>query len=400
MDTLPFLSYRVALVVKVLIVLNSAWNLLNFRSGLIKALIDKGHEVVLAAPQDEHVPALQALGASFVNLPMRAHGINPFADLKLLWCMVVLFTSIKPAVVLAYTAKPNIYGGLAGRIVSIPVINNIAGLGSVFIKGGWVASVLTKLYRLALSRSYCVFFQNPDDRLQFIDRGLVRVEKANLVPGSGINLYQFQVAPLPCMQDSHLPFEERRFVFLLVARLLRDKGVIEYVEAARQLKPLYPRAEFALLGSRDLENPNAIPDKLFNSWRSDGLVSHWGTSSDVRIELARTDCVVLPSYREGTPRSLLEAAAMGRPLIATDVPGCREVVHSGLNGLLCDPRDSKSLAIQMEKILNMTPEKLQKFTHASRELVQEKFDENLVIEAYLKVLENITQKLNKVADFD
>ena len=395
MDTLPFLSFRVALVVKVLIVLNSAWNLLNFRSGLIKALIEEGHEVVLAAPQDEHVPALQALGASFVNLKMRAHGINPFSDLKLLWHMVCLFTTVKPAVLLAYTAKPNIYGCLAGRILSIPVVNNIAGLGSGFIKGGWVASVLAKLYRLALARSFCVFFQNPDDRLQFIERGLVRAEITKLVPGSGINLNQFQVAPLPCMQEIHLPVDGRRFVFLLVARLLRDKGIIEYVEAARQLKPLYPRAEFALLGSRDLGNPNAVSDKLFNSWRSDGLVNYWGTSSDVRIELALADCVVLPSYREGTPRSLLEAAAMGRPLIATDVPGCREVVHSGLNGLLCEPGDSKSLATQMESILNMTPEKLHKFAQASRALVKEQFDENLVIEAYLRVLKNITLKPKK-----
>jgi glycosyltransferase involved in cell wall biosynthesis len=400
MDTLPFLSFRVALVVKVLIVLNSAWNLLNFRSGLIKALIEKGHEVVLAAPQDEHVPALQSLGASFVNLPMRAHGINPFSDLKLLWHMVCLLKTIKPAVLLAYTAKPNIYGGLAGRIVSIPVINNIAGLGSVFIKGGWVASVLTKLYRLALARSYCVFFQNPDDRLQFIERGLVKAEKTKLVPGSGINLNQFQVAPLPCLRESQLPLEKRRFVFLLVARLLRDKGVVEYVEAARQLKPLYPRVEFALLGSRDLENPNAVSDKLFNSWLSDGIVNYWGASSDVRIELALADCVVLPSYREGTPRSLLEAAAMGRPLIATDVPGCREVVHSGLNGLLCESGDSKSLANRMESLLNMTPEKLHKFAQASRALVQEQFDENLVIEAYLRVLEKITLKSKKVADLD
>lgn len=400
MVTLPFLSFSVALVVKVLIVLNSAWNLLNFRSGLIKALIEKGHEVVLAAPQDEHVPALKALGASFVNLPMRAHGINPFADLKLLWNMVCLLKAIKPTVLLAYTAKPNIYGGLAGQIMSIPVINNVAGLGSVFIKGGWVASVLTKLYRLALARSFCVFFQNPDDRLQFTEKGLVKIEKTNLVPGSGIDLNQFQVAPLPCLRESHLPFEEREFVFLLVSRLLRDKGVIEYVEAARYLKPLYPRAKFALLGSRDLGNPNAVSDKLFNNWQSEGIVSYWGTSSDVRIELALVDCVVLPSYREGTPRSLLEAAAMGRPLIATDVPGCREVVHAGLNGLLCDPRDYKSLATQMENVLKMTPEKLYKFTQVSRELVQEQFDENLVIEAYLRVLQKITRKSNKVAEFD
>ncbi len=375
---------------KVLIVLNSAWNLRNFRSGLIKALLDHGHEVVLAAPADEHVSALQALGARFVNLPMRAHGINPLPDLILLCHLIWLLNILRPTVLLAYTAKPNVYGGLAGRIMSVPVVNNIAGLGSVFIKGGWIAGVLSILYRMALARSRCVFFQNPDDRMHFVAKGLVENKRADLLPGSGINLQHFQVAPLPCMERLHQPISERRFVFLLVARLLKDKGVMEYAEAARQLKPLYPHVEFAVLGSRDQENPNVVSEKLLSNWQSDGVLRYWGTSSDVRKELALADCVVLPSYREGTPRTLLEAAAMGRPLIATDVPGCREVVKAGLNGLLCEPRNAKSLAMQMEAMLNMEPELIQKMAQASRIRVQERFDERLVIEAYLKVLDNST----------
>lgn len=385
---------------RVLIILNSAWNLLNFRSGLIKALIEQGHEVVLAAPEDEHVPALLVLGASFIDLPMKAHGLNPVADLKLLWRLVSLLKTLRPTVILTYTSKPNVYGGLAGRILSIPVINNIAGLGSPFIKDGWVASLLRGLYRLALARSSCVFFQNPDDRLQFIQGGLVKAEITNLVPGSGVNLMQFKVAPLPCAQEENLPTGKRKFVFLLVARLLRDKGILEYAEAAYYLKPLYPQVEFALLGSHDRNNPNALSDEVLNGLESAGIIKYWGVSADVRVQLAFADCVVLPSYREGTPRSLLEAAAMGRPLIATDVPGCREVVQPGLNGLLCEPKNSKNLAMQMESIINMPTDHLRNMARLSRQIVQERFDENLVITAYLKALQNLIPKSNQVVAVD
>lgn len=377
---------------KVLIVLNSAWNLFNFRSGLIKALVAQGHEVILAAPEDEFVPELKTLGAQFVNLPMKTHGTNPFADLKLLWCLIRLIKKVSPSVLLTFTTKPNIYGGMAGRIMSVPVINNIAGLGSVFIKGGWVVWVLTSLYRLALVRSSCVFFQNPDDRFQFIEHGLVPIHVAKLVPGSGIDLQKFQVSQLPCLQESRLPNNKKRFVFLLVARLLKDKGILEYEAAARYLKPLYPQAEFALLGALDQKNSNAISSGILENWQLTGILSYWGSSFDVRNEVGLADCVILPSYREGTPRSLLEGAAMGRPLIASDVPGCREVVQPGLNGFLCRPRDVKSLALQMETILNLQPEQLQRMAQASRALVEDRFDERLVIKAYATVLDELNMK--------
>lgn len=376
---------------KVLIALNSAWNLLNFRSGLIKALVADGHEVVLAAPADEHVPALQALGARFIDLPMRTHGTNPVADLALLLRFVRVLRRERPDVLLGYTAKPNVYGSLAAHVLGIPVVNNIAGLGSVFIRGGWLAKVLQQLYRLALSLSSRVFFQNPDDLQLFLKLGLVAQPQTALLPGSGVDLHKFQRVPLPCLQGSAgtQSAGHRRFVFLLVARMLKDKGVEEYVQAARQLKASHPQVECALLGFLDSDNPTAISAGQMQAWVDEGVVRYWGTSSDVRVQLAQADCVVLPSYREGTPRTLLEAAAMGRPLIATNVPGCRQVVCNGLNGLLCQPRDPQDLAQKMAQMLALPYDELQQMGHASRQWVEQRFDEQLVIDQYRKALHEL-----------
>jgi glycosyltransferase involved in cell wall biosynthesis len=378
---------------KVMIALNSAWNLLNFRAGLIRALLADGHTVVLIAPADEHVPALQAFGARFVNLPMRAHSTNPLFDLVLLWRFVRLLQRERPDVLVAYTAKPNVYGSMAAHALGIPVVNNIAGLGSAFIKGGWLAHVLTNLYRFALTRSKRVFFQNQDDYLQFVEMNLVRTAQCAVLPGSGVDLQRFQPVPLPNLQGKDernvQSANDRRFIFLLVARLLKDKGVQEFADAARLLKSSYPWAEFVLLGFKDSQNPNAVSEEQLALWQENGWVTYWGSSADVREPLALADCVVLPSYREGTPRTLLEAAAMGRPLVATDVPGCREVVRHGFNGLLCRPRDAQDLADQMQTILQLPAEQLTQMGLASRQWVEERFDEQLVIDAYLQVLDEI-----------
>ena len=383
-----------ALVMKVLIALNSSWNLLNFRSRLIQALLAKGYQVVLSAPADENVQALEALGTRFIDLPMKTHGTNPLADLALLWRFLRLMRVERPDVLLAYTAKPNVYGGLVGLWLGVPVVNNIAGLGSVFIKGGWLARVLTTLYRFALARSQRIFFQNPDDYREFVEKGLVRAEQCAVLPGSGVDLHRFQPVPLPSLQweegGNGLSTNNRRFVFLMVARLLKDKGVQEFAEAARLLKSSYPWVEFILLGFKDPQNPNAVAEKQLVSWQEKGWVTYWGGCADVRKPLALADCVVLPSYREGTPRTLLEAAAMGRPLVATDVPGCREVVQHGFNGLLCRPRDSQDLADQMKVILHISAVQLAQMGQASRHCVEERFDEQLVIDAYLQALDELS----------
>jgi glycosyltransferase involved in cell wall biosynthesis len=378
---------------KVIIAVNSAWNLFNFRSGLIRALLADGHNVVLIAPADEHVDALEALGARFVHLPIRTHGTNPLFDLVLFGRYVRELRRERPDALLAFTAKPNIYGSIAAHSLGIPVVNNISGLGSAFIKGGWLALVLTTLYRVALFRAKRVFFQNQDDYRQFVEMSLVRPTKCAVLPGSGVDLQLFQPQPLPSMQftldGERKSLNDRNFVFLLVARLLKDKGLHEFVDAARMLKSIYPRTEFILLGFKDFQNPNAVSEAHLALWQDKGWVTYRGSSTDVREHMAQADCVVLPSYREGTPRTLLEAAAMGRPLLATDVPGCREVVQHGINGLLCRPRDAQDLADQMQAILQMPSDQLAQMGKASRKLVQERFGEKRVIDAYLQVVNEL-----------
>lgn len=333
------------------------------------------------APNDKYVASLKSLGCRFIPLHMENGGTNPLRDALLMWRFFRLFVQERPDVYLGYTAKPNIYGSLAAHMAGIPVINNIAGLGAVFIKGGVLLHLVRSLYRLALSRSAMVFFQNPDDRELFIKGDLVKANVAELLPGSGIDLSRFAPAPLRA--------EGNKFRFLLIARMLGDKGVYEYVEAARQLQKKWPRADFCLLGFLDVKNPAAISRVEMDAWVAEGVINFLGVSDDVRVEIAAVDCVVLPSYREGTPRSLLEAAAMARPIIATDVPGCREVVDEGVNGFLCQVRSATALAAKMDQMLSLSVSQRTNMGLQGRKKVESEFDEQIVISKYLDAISSI-----------
>jgi glycosyltransferase involved in cell wall biosynthesis len=363
------------------IALNLAWNLVNFRAGLIRALVAEGYEVVAVAPHDEYAPRLAALGCRFVPLPMDNQGTHPGRDLLLLWRFVRMLRRERPAVFLGYTVKPNVYGSLAAHALGIPVVNNIAGLGAVFIRDSLVTRVVRGLYQLALGRSKRVFFQNDEDLRLFVEGGLVRPEVTGRVPGSGIDLSRFVPAPLPAAGA--------RVRFLLIARMLWDKGVGEYVAAARTLRQRYPDAEFCLLGFLDVQNPAAISREQMDEWVAEGVVNYLGVSDDVREQIAQADCVVLPSYREGTPRTLLEAAAMARPLIATDAVGCREVVEDGVNGYLCRVKDADDLADRMERMIKLSHEERTAMGLRGREKVEREFDERFVIDAYLKAIKDV-----------
>ena len=367
---------------KIIICLNTAWNLLNFRVGLIRALVAAGYEVVAVAPDDKYAASLNALGCRFVPLHMENGGTNPVQDVLLTWRFVRLFARERPDVYLGYTVKPNVYGSLAAHMMRIPVINNIAGLGAVFIKDGWLVWVVRWLYRMALKRSAKVFFQNDDDRQLFISGGLVGAEVTELLPGSGIDLNHFTPAFTTAVHDV-----SAKFRFLLIARMLRDKGVGEYVEAARLLRKRWPQAEFCLLGFVDLQNPAAISRAEIDAWVAEGVVNYLGVSDDVRVQIAVADCVVLPSYREGTPRTLLEAAAMCRPIITTDAVGCREVVNDGVNGYLCNVRDPRDLAAKMIQILLLSPEQRREMGLLGRAKMVVEFDEQIVIKKYLAAID-------------
>lgn len=369
---------------KIVICINTAWNLVNFRAGLIRALVEAGHEVVAVAPHDEYAAALESLGCRYVALPMDNGGTRPVQDALLLWRFWRLLRRERPDVYLGYTVKPNVYGSLAAHWLGITVINNIAGLGAVFIKGGWLVRVVQGLYRAALGRSAKVFFQNGDDWQMFVHGGLVKPETTDLLPGSGIDLQRFQPVPLPCTTDSSA------VRFLLIARMLRDKGVVEYVEAARLLQARWPLADFCLLGFVDVQNPTAISRAEMDDWVAQGVVRYLGVSDDVREQIGEADCVVLPSYREGTPRTLLEAAAMGRSIVTTDAVGCREVVDDGVNGYLCQVRDATDLADKMERILLMTPLQRKTMGLRGRAKMEREFDEQIVINRYLSVINSLT----------
>jgi len=292
------------------------------------------------------------------------------------------FAQERPDVYLGYTVKPNVYGSLAAHMLGIPVINNIAGVGVVFGKSGILVKIVRILYRLALGRSVKVFFQNNDDRQMFIADRLVRSEATDLLPGSGVDLSRFTIKTLP----SSMPGVSK-FRFLLISRMLWEKGIGEFVTAAKLIRSRFPDAECCLLGFLDVQNPGAITRVQMDELVAQGVV-YLGSSDDVRAEMSKADCIVLPSYyREGTPRTLLEAAAMGRPIITTDAVGCREVVDDGVNGYLCKIRDASDLAEKMVCMLMLLPEQRSEMGFQGRHKMETEFDEQIVIAKYLAAIE-------------
>lgn len=353
---------------------------MNFRANLIRAMVAAGYEVVAIAPPDEYAPRLAELGCRYVPLSMDNKGTHPGRDLLLFWRFLQLLRKEKPAVYLGYTVKPNIYGSLAAHLLGVPVINNIAGLGAVFIQEGWLTRLVQRLYRVALSRSAKVFFQNNVDRALFVSKNLVSNVVTDRLPGSGIDLNRFVPVPLP----DKIPLR-----FLLIARMLWDKGVGEFVEAARILKKQGVNAEFCLLGFLDVQNPTAIPRQQMDEWTAEGVIRYLGVSDNVAEEIVLADCVVLPSYREGIPRTLLEAAAMARPIVTTDSVGCRDVVDDGINGYLCQPRDAIDLADKIFRIVALSRAERTAMGLRSREKMEREFDEKIVIGKYLAAIEEV-----------
>jgi len=360
---------------RVLISINAAWNVVNFRAGLVRALVADGHDVIAAVVDDGALAGVAALGARPIAMPMASRSTSIVKDAALFARFLALMRREKPDVYLGWTIKPNTYGSFAAALLDIPAINNISGLGTAFIRANWLTRIAKMLYRSGLARSSTVFFQNRDDRDLFVRERLVRTERTELLPGSGIDVRQFDPAAYPAQRDG-------LFRFLLVARLVRDKGVVEYVQAARMLRRRFPHARFEVLGFLDVDNRTAISRAEFDAWVDDGTIVYLGATEDVRPHMARADCIVLPSYREGTSRVLLEAAAMEKPAVTTDVPGCRDVVVNGETGLLCAARDATDLADKMAAMLEMDVALRHAMGRAARARVTAHFSEEYVIERY------------------
>jgi len=343
----------------------------------VKALLAEGHEVHTIAPHDDYSHYLTEAGCTHHDLKMDSRGANPIKDFLLVFELLSAYRKVKPDVILHYTIKPNVYGTLAAAILRIPSINNVCGLGTIFLKKNLVSSVAIALYRFAFRFPKKVFFQNPDDRDLFINKKLLASSSADLVPGSGIDLSRFVPSNFK---------RNKTFTFLLVSRLITDKGIHEFIDAIQQLKASGIDAKFQILGAKDPKHKRGIKLEVIDEWINSGTVEYLGTAKDVRPFMQQADCIVLPSYREGTPRTLLEAASIAKPIITTDVPGCHQVVTDGHNGLLCKLKDSTDLAHKMRAMTTFDDETLRTMGLNGRKKAELEFDETIVIDKYLRAI--------------
>ncbi|MBY7932069.1 glycosyltransferase family 4 protein [Vibrio fluvialis] len=355
---------------------NTSWYLYNFRKNTIISLINEGYEIVAIAPEDDYSCKLEELGAKFIHVDIDQGGTNPINDLRTMLSFKRVFSQNNIDVVLNFTPKNNIYATLAAAFYGVKVINNVAGLGVLFINESITSKIARALYKFSQKYAEKIFFQNEDDRNIFLENRMACKDITDRLPGSGVDLTRFSLQP--AKNDGVVRF-------LLIARMLYDKGIGHYVEAARALKSKYgDKVEFRLLGFLDVNNPSAVSSSDMQKWVDEGIVNYLGTSDCVEEEIAKVDCMVLPSfYREGVPKSLLEAGAMGKPIITTDNVGCRETVDDGVNGYLCEVRSTESLIEKLELIIQMSHELRLNMGRQSRLKIEREFDEQIVINKYL-----------------
>lgn len=363
----------------VLLAANSSWNANSLAGALVAALLSEGYRPIAAVPEDGEGADLRAAGIEVHHTPIDARGLSPLRDGRLLLRYRAILGRTRPIALLPFTAKPNIYGSIAAAATGVPVINTITGLGTGFLSGAALRTVMSTLYRIALRRSYRVFFHNSQDRDLFIARKIVAAGQTHVVGGSGVDLNRF----VPSRCDTI----ERQLTFLFIGRVLRDKGALEFLDAA-ELVSTNRTARFRMLGTIG-DHPKAIEARRLQEARKRGTVELLGQVQDVRPFIAEADCIVLPSYREGLPRVILEASAMAKPVIVTDVPGCRQAVDDRQTGLLCQARSASSLADAMRAMADMPSEKRQRMGRRGRQKMEHEFSQEKVVGAYLDALREL-----------
>jgi len=369
---------------KIAIVANSTWNIYNFRLGLIRELTKVGYRVIVIAPIDEYI---HYLGDNYFIKHIAIKRLspqskNPLKDVLLCKELYDIYKKEQPDLILHYTIKPNIWGNFAARLANIPTISTLTGLGYTFLHGNFTKYIIRKLYKVALSKSKRLVFHNGDDLQLFEDFNLIPKGRGEVIPGSGVDTNFF--SPFP-------KSPAKKFIFLFVGRVLYDKGILEFVEAARQIRQVTKNTEYWVVGQLNAENPTAVSKHQLQVWLENKDIRYFGNSNDIRKFLKKADVFVLPSYREGMPRAVLEAMASAKPIITTDTAGCRDTVVEGENGYLVPVKDSISLAEAMLKIYYLDRNELREMGNASRDLVLQNFDEKIIIDRYLSLIQNITE---------
>ena len=361
---------------RILILTNKYTGLYSFRKEVIKALKDEGHEVIVSAPVDEMTGEVEKLGCKIIDTQFNRKGVNPIKDIALMIRYTKLLKRVKPDVVLSYTIKPNLYGGMACQLCHVPQIANVTGLGSAVENPGWLQKLTISLYKVGLRKSYMVFFQNKANKAFCEKHGMVK-GNTKLIPGSGVNL-QYHT-----LQEYPAPSEPVRFI--IIGRLLREKGIDEYFVAAENLKKKYPDVEFHVLGWIEGNYENKI-----KTLQENGVVIFHGPQPDVRPYIVKSHCIVHPSfYPEGMSNVLLESSASGRPIITTDRPGCGEIVDDGVNGFVVKQQDSADLTEKIERFLSLPYEVKRSMGISAREKVEREFDRNIVVKAYMDCINSI-----------
>lgn len=359
---------------RILVLANNDVGLYRFRKDLLAALLGAGHEVYISLPNGDFVPELVQLGCRFIDTPIERRGTNPIHDSKLFHQYRAVLKEVKPDLVLTYTIKPNIYGGLACRMAHIPYAVNITGLGSAIENGGWLKKFVLALYKPALKGAKVIFFENAGNRDTLAATGVVPKGRDVVLNGAGVNLEDYPYQPYP---------QEGPVRFLFVGRVMHEKGVDELFAAAKRMKQEYgDGVEFHFVGSFE-ESYKSVMDELEKA----GVVKYHGYQSDMKPFYAMANCIVLPSYHEGMSNVLLEAAASGRPLITSDIPGCREAVENNASGYLCPAKDVDALYNAMQRFVGLPESWRSEMGRCGRERMAQKFSKTAVVAKTIKHLE-------------
>ncbi|NRA47762.1 MAG: glycosyltransferase family 4 protein [Phaeodactylibacter sp.] len=360
---------------------NTSWSIYNFRRGLVRKLSDEGYKILIICPPDQYTEKLKPEPCLFVPVQLSRHKINPFLDLKYAFQIFQILKRYQPDFLISYTIKPNIYAQLAARLLKIPRLGVVTGLGYLFIGMTWKTQIVKRLYRFSFKGANRVWFLNKEDEALFLNNRIVTEQQTGYLPSEGVDITYFR----PENNKS-----EHGVSIIYAGRLIREKGVPEFVQAARILKAEFPEVTFQIAGFIEKEAPGAIQLADIKAWQKENIIQYKGAKADIRPILSNSDCVVLPTYyREGVPRILLEAASMGKIIVGTNTPGCKDIITEGHNGFLCEPKHSEHLAETIRKILKLTPEERTELGEHGRAIVEAEFREEFIIQKYLELLETV-----------
>ena len=360
---------------KVLILVNHHVVIYNFRREIVEKLLEEGYEVIISSPYGEHIKDLKKMGAKYIESTISRHGTNIIEDVKLMFYYIKLIREVKADVVLSYTIKPNIYGGMACEVTGVPYIANITGLGSAVENGGLMQKLTVLLYKLAFRKVNCVFFQNTENQA-FFESQRVTKRKYRLLPGSGVNLKQFHVLPYPNAETIE---------FVFISRIMKEKGIEQYLEVAKRMRKKYPHTRFHICGFCE----EAYEDRL-RALQDEGMIIYHGMVMDIREVLKDVHCTIHPSYYpEGLSNVLLESMASGRPIITTNRSGCKETVDEGKNGFIVQIKDAEDLCQKVEAFIALDEAQKEQMGLEGRRKAENEFDRQIVVKAYMDEISEI-----------